>query len=101
MAGRCPCRWLHPAHRGRGPTLSSDRRAKPEAMQTGVMSEYGGMTSMRFPTRREPRGRAAAIVLDESQVDTVGKGAKRFPVVATVNHFTWRTSVARMVQGSS
>jgi len=26
----------------------------------------------------------------------VGEGAKRFPVVATVNGYSWRTSVARM-----
>jgi hypothetical protein len=29
-------------------------------------------------------------------VAEVGEGAKRFPVVATVNGYTWRTSVARM-----
>ncbi len=42
------------------------------------------------------RGPAAAIVLDDEQVAAVGEGAKRFPVVATVNGYTWRTSVARM-----
>ena len=42
------------------------------------------------------RGPAAAVVLDETQVAAVGEGAKRFPVVATVNGYTWRTSVARM-----
>ena len=42
------------------------------------------------------RGPAAAFVLDDDQVATVGEGAKRFPVVATVNGYTWRTSVARM-----
>ena len=42
------------------------------------------------------RGPAAAFVLDDAQVATVGEGAKRFPVVATVNGYTWRTSVARM-----
>ena len=42
------------------------------------------------------RGPAAAFVLDDGQVDIVGEGAKRFPVVATVNGYTWRTSVARM-----
>jgi hypothetical protein len=35
-------------------------------------------------------------VLDDEQVAAVGEGAKRFPVVATVNGYTWRTSVARM-----
>ena len=42
------------------------------------------------------RGPAAAFVLDDDQVTAVGEGAKRFPVVATVNGYTWRTSVARM-----
>jgi bifunctional DNA-binding transcriptional regulator/antitoxin component of YhaV-PrlF toxin-antitoxin module len=49
-----------------------------------------------FSTRLEPRGPAAAVVLDDEQVALVGEGAKRFPVVATVNGYTWRTSVARM-----
>lgn len=43
-----------------------------------------------------PRGPAAAVVLDDEQVAVVGEGAKRFPVVATVNGYTWRTSIARM-----
>jgi hypothetical protein len=43
-----------------------------------------------------PRGPAAAIVLDDDQVRAVGAGAKRFPVVATVNGYSWRTTVARM-----
>lgn len=34
-------------------------------------------------------------MLDDEQVAAVGEGAKRFPVVATVNGYTWRTSVAR------
>jgi hypothetical protein len=42
------------------------------------------------------RGPAAAFVLDDEQVAAVGEGAKRFPVIATVNGYTWRTSVARM-----
>jgi uncharacterized protein YdeI (YjbR/CyaY-like superfamily) len=43
-----------------------------------------------------PRGPAAAVVLDDEQVAAVGEGKKRFPVVATVNDYTWRTTVARM-----
>jgi uncharacterized protein YdeI (YjbR/CyaY-like superfamily) len=43
-----------------------------------------------------PRGPAAAIVLDDDQVTAVGEGAKRFPVVATVNGYSWRTTVTRM-----
>jgi hypothetical protein len=42
------------------------------------------------------RGPAAAFILDDDQVAAVGEGAKRFPVLATVNGYTWRTSVARM-----
>lgn len=54
------------------------------------------MGALRFTTRLENRGPAAAVVLDDDQVAAVGKGGKRFPVVATVNGYTWRTSVARM-----
>jgi hypothetical protein len=43
-----------------------------------------------------PRGPAAAFVLDDDQVAAVGEGAKRFPVVATVNGHSWRTTVTRM-----
>lgn len=54
------------------------------------------MGVIRFTTQLQPRGPAAAVVLDDDQVAEVGEGAKRFPVVATVNGYTWRTSVARM-----
>jgi hypothetical protein len=54
------------------------------------------MGVIQFTAQLQPRGPAAAVVLDEDQVATVGEGAKRFPVVATVNGYTWRTSVARM-----
>ena len=43
-----------------------------------------------------PRGNGVAVVLDDRDVDEIGEGARRFPVVATINGFTWRTSVARM-----
>jgi hypothetical protein len=43
------------------------------------------MGSIRFTATLVPRGPAAPIVLEEDQVSTVGEGAKRFPVVATVN----------------
>jgi len=55
-----------------------------------------GVGVIRFKTQLQPRGNAAAVVLDDAQVEVVGEGAKRFPVVATVNGYTWRTSVARM-----
>lgn len=35
-------------------------------------------------------------MLDDEVVAAVGEGAKRFPVLATVNGYSWRTSVARM-----
>jgi hypothetical protein len=54
------------------------------------------MGVIQFSARLQPRGPAAAVVLDDDQVAAVGEGAKRFPVVATVNGYTWRTSVARM-----
>ena len=54
------------------------------------------MGSIQFKTTLVARGPAAAIVLDDDQVAAVGEGAKRFPVRATVNHYSWRTSVARM-----
>jgi hypothetical protein len=54
------------------------------------------MGVISFTGRLQARGPAAAVVLDDGQVAAVGEGAKRFPVVATVNGYTWRTSVARM-----
>jgi hypothetical protein len=54
------------------------------------------MGMIRFTAQLQPRGPAAAVVLDDAQVAAVGEGAKRFPVVATINGYTWRTSVARM-----
>ena len=54
------------------------------------------MGSVRLTATLVPRGPAAAVVLDGEQVGTVGEGAKRFPVVATVNGYSWRTTVTRM-----
>jgi hypothetical protein len=42
------------------------------------------------------RGPAAAIVLDDAQVAAIGEGAKRFPVRATINGYSFRTTVTRM-----
>jgi hypothetical protein len=42
------------------------------------------------------RGPAAAFVLEDDQVAVVGEGAKRFPVVASINGYRWRTTVTRM-----
>ncbi len=54
------------------------------------------MGSLTFTTTLEPRGPAAAIVLDDDEVAAVGEGAKRFPVRATINGHTWRSTVVRM-----
>lgn len=54
------------------------------------------MGSIRFEAVLQPRGPAAAVVLADEQVAVVGEGAKRFPVVATVNGHTWRATVTRM-----
>jgi hypothetical protein len=52
--------------------------------------------SLEFRATLVPRGPAAAVVLDDDVVANVGEGAKRFPVAATVNGYTWRTTVTRM-----
>jgi hypothetical protein len=54
------------------------------------------MGSIQLTTTLHPHGPAAAVVLDDEQVAAVGEGAKRFPVVATINGYTWRGAVARM-----
>ncbi len=54
------------------------------------------MGEITFRAQLQPRGPAAAVVLDDDKVAVVGEGAKRFPVTATVNGYTWQTSVARM-----
>jgi len=52
--------------------------------------------ALTFQTTLQKRGPAAAVVLDNDQVNAIGEGARRFPVLATVNGYTWQTSVARM-----
>jgi len=54
------------------------------------------MGRIQFTAQLPSRGPAVAVVLDPAQVETIGEGAKRFPVVATVYGYTWRTSVAHM-----
>jgi hypothetical protein len=51
---------------------------------------------LKFTATLQKRGPAAAVVLDDAQVAELGEGAKRFPVRATVDGFTWRGAVARM-----
>jgi hypothetical protein len=52
--------------------------------------------SLQLTASLVERGPAAAVVLDDEQVATLGEGAKRFPVVATINGYRWRTTVTRM-----
>jgi hypothetical protein len=52
--------------------------------------------SIRLTTTLQPRGPAAAVVLADEQVAEVGEGALAFPVVATINGYTWRGRVSRM-----
>jgi Bacteriocin-protection, YdeI or OmpD-Associated/Domain of unknown function (DUF1905) len=54
------------------------------------------MGSLTMTGQLVARGPAAAFVLDDQQVAAVGEGPKRFPVLATINGHTWRTTVARM-----
>ena len=64
--------------------------ARPQIVWLAAMGE------LTITAELVARGPAAAFVLDAEQVATVGEGAKRFPVAATVNGFTWRTTVTRM-----
>lgn len=52
--------------------------------------------AIRFKAQLQARGPAAAVVLDDAQVTVIGEGAKRFPVAATINGYSWRTTVTRM-----
>jgi hypothetical protein len=54
------------------------------------------MGSLTITGELVPRGPAAAFVLTDEQVQAVGEGAKRFPVIATINGHELRLSVARM-----
>jgi Bacteriocin-protection, YdeI or OmpD-Associated/Domain of unknown function (DUF1905) len=54
------------------------------------------MGSLRITTTLQARGPAAAVVLDDDQALQIGEGAKRFPVTATINGYTFRTTVMRM-----
>src|SRR3954465_2757155 len=93
---RLPCPQhlrVHPEPRHRSPvTLARPFKASPDrsvASRYGVACEHGTMGSLTFSATLQPRGPAAAVVLDDAQVQAIGEGAKRFPVVATVNGYTW------------
>jgi len=61
-----------------------------------LLCENRRVGSAQMTATLVPRGAAAAVVLDDAQAAAVGEGAKRFPVVATVNGYTWRTRVTPM-----
>jgi hypothetical protein len=54
------------------------------------------MGELQLTTTLQKRGPAAAIVLDDAQVEMLGEGAKRFPVRVTIGDYGWRGSVTRM-----
>ena len=72
--------------------LSTDRAGCP-GRRVAIIRTMG---SIQLNTTLVARGSAAAVVLNEEQVAEVGEGAKRFPIVATVNSYSWRTTVTRM-----
>jgi hypothetical protein len=73
-----------------------DRAVSTTEAGVAGLSKDGLMGVIQLKAQLQPRGPAAAVVLDDAQVAAVGEGARRFAVVATVNGYTWRTSVARM-----
>ncbi len=96
------------------PTLD-DGRANPRHLEVGAYERMGreaalgvrqrrrgelqnsrSVGSVRVTTTLVARGPAAAIVLDDEQVATIGEGAKRCPVRPTVNGYSWRTTVTPM-----
>ena len=54
------------------------------------------MGELTFTAELVSRGPAAAVILTDEQVAAVGEGPKRFPVAATINGYTWRSTVVRM-----
>jgi hypothetical protein len=53
------------------------------------------MGSIQLTTTLAARGPAAAVILDDRQVAVIGEGAKRFPVRATINSHSFRSTVTR------
>src|SRR4051812_47330031 len=82
---------------------ATEQRAGARPMRKGKLRaggdelrNSGSVGSVQLTTTLVTRGPAAAIVLDDEQVAAIGEGAKRFPVHATVNGFSWRTTVTPM-----
>jgi hypothetical protein len=60
------------------------------------MRDHRWMGSLTITAELEPRGPAAAFVLDEDQAAVIGEGAKRFPARTSINGATLRTTVTKM-----
>jgi len=68
----------------------------PGAVRRASMRHHSSIGSLTITAALQPRGPAAAFVLDDEQVAVVGEGAKRFPARTTINGATLRTTVTRM-----
>ena len=75
--------------------LPARRRVGASALAPGLR-HCRVVGAIRLTATLVARGPAAAVVLDDDQVAVVGEGAKRFPVRATVNGYSWLGSVTRM-----
>jgi Bacteriocin-protection, YdeI or OmpD-Associated/Domain of unknown function (DUF1905) len=64
--------------------------------EVGKLQHSGFVGSIELTATLVARGPAAAIVLGDEQAAAIGEGAKRFPVRATVNGYSWRTTVTPM-----
>jgi hypothetical protein len=73
-----------------------DRYGNSSAAASVTCENRGRMGFLGLTITLQARGPAAAIVLDDEQVAVIGEGATRFPVAATINGYTWRTTVTRM-----
>src|SRR5438046_10395630 len=79
----------HPAHALRA------REGVPR-LPRAQLRHCAPVGALELKTRLVPRGPAAAVVLDDEQVAAIGEGAKRFPVAATINGYSWRSTVVKM-----
>src|SRR5947199_5182989 len=79
----------HPAHALRA------REGVPR-LPRAQLRHCAPVGALELKTELVPRGPAAAVVLDDEQVAAIGEGARRFPVRATVNGYSWRTTVTPM-----
>jgi hypothetical protein len=60
------------------------------------LQNCAAMSHLQLTTTLQARGPAAAVILDDDQISAIGKGKKRFPVRATINGYSWRTTVTPM-----